>query len=70
LGRPAEAILHLEKALTVLKEATLPMGGDQQIKAGIYDRLVRLETIAGHPEEAKRWSEKAREAGKKPAGKR
>ncbi|MEA2464285.1 MAG: hypothetical protein QOJ98_2032, partial [Acidobacteriota bacterium] len=61
-----EARTHYVKALNSSSTATmLPMGGQQQIQAGIYDRLVRLETITNHPEEAKRWSEKARALGKK-----
>lgn len=57
-----EARTHYMKALNASsKTAMLPMGGDDQIKLGIYDRLARLETITGHPEEAKRWSEKARD---------
>lgn len=58
-----EARSHYMKALNASsKMALIPMAGqaDQQIKAGIYDRLARLETITGHPAEAKRWSEKAR----------
>jgi len=57
-----EARTHYVKALNASSTtgATLSIG-DQPIKASIYDRLVRLETIAGHPDEAKRWSEKARE---------
>jgi tetratricopeptide (TPR) repeat protein len=62
-----EARTHYVKALNASSTAAtmIPMGGGQQIQAGIYDRLVRLETTTGHPEEAKRWSEKARELGKK-----
>lgn len=57
-----EARTHYMKALNASsKTAMLPMGGDEQIKLGIYERLSRLETSTGHPEEAKRWSEKARE---------
>ena len=64
-----EARAHYMKALNASAKtsALLPMG-DQQIKAGIYDRLAQVETITGHPEEAKRWSEKARELGKNPQG--
>jgi tetratricopeptide (TPR) repeat protein len=66
-----EARTHYTKALNASSKATmLPIGGDQQITAGIYDRLVRLETITGHPAEAKRWSEKAREAARKATEKR
>ena len=62
---------HYMKALNASsKTATLPMGGEEQIRMGIYDRLARLETITGHPEEAKRWSEKARELAKKQMGSR
>jgi len=54
-----EAREHYVKALSSsLKMAQAP-AIDRQIKRGIYDRLVRLETITGHPEEAKRWSEMA-----------
>jgi len=61
-----EARAHYQKALNSSSQTMLiQMGGDQQIKAGIYDRLARLETITGHPEEAKRWSEKARELKKR-----
>jgi tetratricopeptide (TPR) repeat protein len=65
-----EARTHYTKALNSSSQPMLTQMGDQhqQIKAGIYDRLVRLETITGHPEEAKRWSEKARELSKKPLG--
>lgn len=59
-----EARAHYVKALNASAKAPLPAMGDQLIKAGIYDRLVRLEKITGHPEEAKRWSEKARNLGK------
>jgi tetratricopeptide (TPR) repeat protein len=60
--RNDEARTHYMKALTASsKTAMLPMGGEEQIKLGIYDRLARLETSTGHPEEAKHWSEKARE---------
>lgn len=59
-----EARAHYVKALNgSSKMAQNPMM-DQQIRAGIYDRLARLETITGHPEEAKRWSEKARDLNK------
>lgn len=59
-----EARAHYVKALNASsKTAQIPMGG-QQIKADIYDRLARLETVTGHPEEAKRWSEKARDLAK------
>lgn len=59
-----EARAHYMKALNASsKTAQIPMS-DQLIKAGIYDRLARLETITGHPEEAKRWSDKARHLGK------
>lgn len=62
-----EARTHYVRALNSSSTAAtmLPMGGGQQIQAGIYDRLVRLETVTGHPEEAKRWSQKARELGRK-----
>jgi tetratricopeptide (TPR) repeat protein len=62
-----EARTHYVKALNASPTAAtmIPMGAGQQIQAGIYDRLVRLETTTGHPEEAKRWAEKARELGKK-----
>ena len=65
--RYEEARTHYVKALNASSTAAtmIPMGGGLQIQAGIYDRLVRLETATGHPEEAKRWSEKARELGKK-----
>jgi len=59
-----EARAHYVKALNASsKTAQIPMGG-QQIKAEIYDRLARLETITGHPEEAKRWAEKTRDLAK------
>lgn len=59
-----EARAHYMKALNASsKVAVIPMA-DQQIKTSIYDRLARLETMTGHPEEAKRWSEKARDLGK------
>lgn len=62
-----EARKHYVKALNASSTAApmLPMGGGQQIQAHLYDRLVRLETVTGHPEEAKRWSQKARELGRK-----
>jgi tetratricopeptide (TPR) repeat protein len=62
-----DARTHYVKALNASPKAggMLPMGGVQQIQAGIYDRLVRVETITGHPEEAKRWSEKGRDLGRK-----
>ena len=60
-----DARKHYVKALNASsKMSMLPMGSASQIQAGIYDRLVRLETITGHPEEAKRWAGKARELGK------
>ena len=56
-----EARTHYMKALnSSSKMAQHPMI-ERQVKAGIYDRLARLETITGHPEDAKRWSEKARD---------
>lgn len=65
-----EARAHYRKALNAAsKMGHIPMS-DQLIKAGIYDRLARLETITGNPEEAKRWSEKARELGKGRGGER
>lgn len=62
-----EARTHYVKALSSSSTAAmLPMGGQlQQIQAGIYDRLVRLETATGHSEEAKAWSQKARQLGRK-----
>jgi hypothetical protein len=62
-----EARTHYVKALNASSTAAtmLPTGGGQQIQAGLYDRLVRLETATGHPEDAKRWSQKARELGRK-----
>lgn len=60
-----EARTHYVKALNASSTATILSMGGQFILAGIYDRLVRLETTTGHPEEAKRWSEKARALGKK-----
>jgi tetratricopeptide (TPR) repeat protein len=62
-----EARTHYVKALNASSTAAtlLPVGGGQQIQAGIYDRLVRLETATGRPQEAKRWAEKARELGRK-----
>lgn len=62
-----EARTHYVKALNASSTAAtiLPIGGGQQIQAGIYDRLVRVETATGRPEEAKRWSQKARELGRK-----
>ena len=69
-----EARAHYRKALTASsKMPQVPMSdqlSDQLIRAGIYDRLARLETITGNPEEAKRWSEKARELGKGRGGER
>jgi tetratricopeptide (TPR) repeat protein len=62
-----EARAHYMKALNASsKVAMIPMADQagQQIKASIYDRLARLETMTGHPEEAKRWSEKAQDLGK------
>lgn len=60
-----EARAHYMKALDASsKTAKLPVD-TQPIRTMIYDRLARLETIAGRPEEAKRWSDKARELGKK-----
>jgi tetratricopeptide (TPR) repeat protein len=60
-----EARTHYMKALNASSKVAMIPTADQQIKAGIYDRLARLETITGHPDEARRWSEKARELGKK-----
>jgi tetratricopeptide (TPR) repeat protein len=66
-----EARTHYVKALNAsAKTGGLLPTGDQPIKAGIYDRLVRLETVTGHPEAARRWSDKARELVKKPSGAR
>ncbi|HET8775626.1 MAG TPA: tetratricopeptide repeat protein [Thermoanaerobaculia bacterium] len=61
---------HYTKALSAVLKLPLPPMADQQIKAGIYDRLARLETIAGRPEEATRWFEKARGLGKSNTEKR
>jgi tetratricopeptide (TPR) repeat protein len=62
-----EARTHYVKALKAAPKAgsIISVGGDQQIQVGIYDRLARLETATGHPEEAKRWAKMAREAGTK-----
>ncbi len=60
-----EARTHYRKALSSSSTATMISMGGQPIQAGIYDRLVHLETITGHPEEAKRWSEEARRLAKK-----
>lgn len=65
-----EARTHYTKALNASSKLPLPPMADQVIKAGIYDRLARLETAAGRPEDAKRWSEKARGLGKSDTGKR
>ena len=62
-----EARAHYMKALNASSKMAVIPTADQHIKADIYDRLARLETITGHPEEAKRWSEKAQEFGKKRA---
>lgn len=62
-----DARAHYVKALNASAKTTMLPAPDQQIKAGIYDRLVQLETNTGHPEEARRWLEKARELAKKPA---
>jgi tetratricopeptide (TPR) repeat protein len=59
-----EARDHYVKALNASSKMPQNPMIDQQIKGGIYDRLARLETITGHPEEAKRWSEKARDLNK------
>jgi len=59
-----EARTHYVKALSASSKVAQPPLVDQQIKAGIYDRLARLETVTGHPDEAKRWSEKVRDLGK------
>jgi hypothetical protein len=58
-----EARAHYKKALDASSKVPQTAMSDQLIKAGIYERLVRLETITGHPGEAKRWSEKARNLG-------
>jgi len=60
-----EARAHYMKALNASSKtaAQIPMA-DQQIKANIYDHLARLETVTGHPEEGKLWSEKARIAAR------
>ena len=55
-----EARTHYQKALNSSSQPMVIQLGGQPIKAAIYDRLTRLETITGHPEEAKRWAEKAR----------
>jgi tetratricopeptide (TPR) repeat protein len=64
-----DARTHYVKALSASSKAAtmIPISGHQQIQVGIYDRLVRLETATGHPDEAKRWAAKAREASKKPS---
>jgi tetratricopeptide (TPR) repeat protein len=59
-----EARANYVKALNAPSVAAMSPAADQQIKASIYDRLARLETVTGHPEEAKRWAEKARELRK------
>jgi tetratricopeptide (TPR) repeat protein len=62
-----DARAHYMKALNASSKTSsmLPTGGEQLITAGIYERLARLETTTGHPEEAKRWSEKMRALGRK-----
>jgi tetratricopeptide (TPR) repeat protein len=67
-ARYDEARAHYIKA--VESKTALPAPADRQVKAGIYDRLVRLEEITHHPEEAKRWSQKAAELGRKQTGSR
>lgn len=65
-----EARTHYMKALDASSKAPLPAMADQHIKARIYDRLARLATIKGRPEEAKSWYEKARDLGIKGTEKR
>ncbi|MBV9496388.1 MAG: tetratricopeptide repeat protein [Acidobacteria bacterium] len=59
-----EARAHYMKALNASPKMAMFAAVSPQIKAGIYERLARLETITNHPEEAKRWSEKAQELGR------
>jgi tetratricopeptide (TPR) repeat protein len=59
-----EARTHYMKALNASSKTAQLATGGQLIKAGIYDRLARLEATTGHPVEAKRWSEKARDLSK------
>lgn len=63
--RHDEARAHYMKALnaSATSGSILPTGGRQQIQAGLYDRLVRLEKTTGHLEDAERWAKKARELG-------
>ena len=65
-----EARTHYVKALNSSTKSAVLVIGEQQIQAGIYDRLVHLEMITGHPEEAKRWSVKAQELARKSPGSR
>lgn len=65
-----DARTHYQKALNSSSQPMVIQLGSRPIRAGIYDRLARLETIMGHPEEAKRWSEKAREVNTNGAEKR
>jgi tetratricopeptide (TPR) repeat protein len=59
-----EARSHYVKALNALSTiATIPLA-EQQVRARVYDRLVRVETITGHPEDAKLWLDKARALAK------
>jgi len=59
-----EARTHYMKALKASSKTEQLGTGGQLIKAGIYDRLARLEAATGHSAEAKRWSTKARDLSK------
>ncbi len=64
-----EARAHYRKALDGFSRAPLIILGDlQMIEARIYDCLARLEIIAGHREEAKRWNDKALEIARSSRG--
>ena len=65
-----DARAHYITAQNATSQAALPAAADRQIKAGIDDRLGRLEEITHHPEEAKRWSQMAAVLGRNQAGSR
>ncbi|HEX6159148.1 MAG TPA: tetratricopeptide repeat protein, partial [Thermoanaerobaculia bacterium] len=66
-----EARAHYRKALSGLaKGAAVLLLDRKTVEAGIYDRLAHLEIITGHPEEARRWNDKALEIARSPGGPR
>lgn len=56
-----EARAHYQNGLDASAQTSMNPTGDPLNELWFYDRLAHVETSAGHPEEAKRWNDKALE---------